>query len=193
MTILLGHFGSTLTTLEMNGRCQPANIVQHVNLKSIWPIGLYGDEASMMFQNAPSHKICGVFMSLSLFRPKCARLSRYLVFSIESSKVVDFVSSLFPAYQAVADSLNILTEQGICGRRCLLSEIRGDQAWIRLLFRHHAHWVSHDVCFRCKAKADGSALCYTKYDDPNGWQSTRRNTTDFILEELQEPLCHFAL
>ena len=158
---------------------------------SVWPIALYGDEASMMFHNAPSHKIIGVFLSLPLFRPKCARLSRYLLFSIESSKVVDVVSSLYPAFEAIVASCNLLAEQGVQGRRFLVSEIRGDQMWIRNLFRHRAHWVSHEVCFRCKARADTTSnLRYTKYDFSNdGWHTTRRSTYQFILEELQDPLC----
>lgn len=157
----------------------------------VWPCALYGDEASMMFQNAPGHKICGVFMSLPLFRPKCARLSRFLVFAIESSKVVDFVSSLYPAYQAIVDSMNLLSEQGVRGRRFIVSELRGDQAWMKQLFRHKAHWVSHEVCFRCKARSDtASNLRYTKYEYSNdSWHTTCRSTEEFIMEELQDPLC----
>lgn len=155
---------------------------------SVWPIALYGDEASMMFQNAPSHKIIGVFLSLPLFRPKCARLSRYLLFSIESSKVVDVVSSLYPAFEAIVASCNLLAEQGVQGRRFLVSEIRGDQMWIRNLFRHRAHWVSHEVCFRCKARADTTSnLRYTKYDFSNdGWHTTRRSR---CVLEMWWPSC----
>ena len=159
----------------------------------VWPLGLWGDDACMMLQNAPYDKIHGVFLNIPLCRPKTTRLTRYLLFTLENAKLVDYPSTVYPAMEAVVASLNLLTEVGVKGRRFLLGEIRGDQAWLRLLFRHKAMWTANQVCFKCKARADDSHLSYTNYCSANsGWRATLRTTEEFIQQELQEPLCHLV-
>ena len=97
--------------------------------EQVWPVGIHGDEASMSIQNAPFDKIWGVFLSVVLFRPKATRTSRFLMFAVESSRVLDVQSTIYPLLEAVKNSLNFACEIGVGGRRFLLSELRGDQAW----------------------------------------------------------------
>ncbi|CAJ1425208.1 unnamed protein product, partial [Effrenium voratum] len=153
----------------------------------VWTLGFYGDEANVGFKNAPQSKVYGMFMSLPLFRPKAARLARYLICAIESDKVVSVEETFFPILDVVVQSFNMTAEIGVLGRRFLVSEIRGDQVWIRYLFRHNAFWRSTHVCFRCKACADSSPLSYMLYQSNDGWGETRRSTAEFITEELQYP------
>ena len=111
--------------------------------KQVWPVGLHGDEASMSIQNAPFDKIWGVFLSVVLFRPKATRTSRFLVFAVESSRVLDVQSTIYPLLEAVKNSLNFACEIGVGGRRFLLSELRGDQAWFKYIFRHKSWWIKN--------------------------------------------------
>lgn len=69
------------------------------------PIGVHGDEAHYGADNANINKLTCVFLDLPLWRPKNARLSRYLMFCIDSSQVVGY-KSLHPVFQAIAESIN---------------------------------------------------------------------------------------
>lgn len=156
----------------------------------VMPLGLYGDEAVIGIVNSPYNKIYGLFLNLPLFRAKSTRLSRYLLFSIESEKLVSTTETLYPILEAITQSLNKLAEQGIRNYRFLTTEIRGDQLFYRNLFRHHSWWKATSICFRCNACIRPGPLIYTSYDGL--WESTKRSAADFVLEELPLPLCILA-
>ena len=155
--------------------------------EAVWPIGLHGDEASMGLISGPYEKIVGVWLNLPLFRPKSSRMSRYLLFSVESHRIVDFPRTLNPVISYIVDSLNRCTEAGVLGRRFIVSEIRGDQAWIRSLFQHKSRWTAVSVCFRCRADTRSGPLNYASYD---GWIPTRRTTRQFLMDELPQEMSH---
>ena len=156
----------------------------------VWPLGLYGDEANVGLINAPFLKVWGVFMSVIVYRPSSTRLSRFLLFSLESDKILSFEATFYPVLQAITDSMNQLTQEGIGGIRFLCAEIRGDQAFFKAVFRHKAWWKDTQVCFRCRASIRPGDSSYLLYDS---WTSSVRTTEDFILEELNEPLCSLDL
>ena len=124
----------------------------------VWPLGFYGDEAVMAIQNNPMNKILGFTVNCPLFRPRSTRLSRYQVFSIETDKVVSFKDTIYPVLEEIVKSFNKLTEEGINGTIFLVSELRGDQAFFKNLFRHKSWWKATKVCFRCKATAEPGPL-----------------------------------
>ena len=155
----------------------------------VWTLGLYGDEACMQINNAPFDKIIGIYLNIPLFRPKSTRLSRFLLCSIESVKVISARETFYPILQAIVQSCNQVAEEGVLGRRFLVSELRGDQAWIRFLFSHVSWWKATNVCFRCKACSGPGDLNYLRNDSENGWESTIRSTNDFLMQELPEVLC----
>ena len=155
----------------------------------VWTMGLYGDEACMQINNSPFDKIIGIYLNIPLFRPKSTRMSRFLLCAIESSKVISARETFFPILHAIVQSCNQVSEQGVHGRRFLLSELRGDQAWIRYLFGHVSWWKASNVCFRCKACSGPGNLNYLRNDSENGWESTIRSTNDFLLQELPDAWC----
>lgn len=159
----------------------------------VCPVGLYGDEACIGLIVAPTAQVYGIFLSVVLFRPTATRLSRYLLFSIHSEKIVSMEETLYPVLQEIILSLNKATQEGVNGMHFVTSEVRGDQAFIRAIFRHKARWTSVDVCYRCQACSKPNELCYTQYPsqvaNDGGWEGTIRTTDEFILEELNLPLC----
>ena len=158
----------------------------------VWTIGLYGDDACMQINNDPFAKIIGIYLNLPLFRPRSTRLGRFLVMSLEFSEVISTRETLFPILKAIVDSCNRASEEGVLGRRFLVSELRGDQAWFRQLFSHQSWWKNQNVCFRCKASVHEGKLSYLINDRNDGWESTIRSTQEFIVEELPEPECGLA-
>lgn len=162
----------------------------------VCPVGLYGDEAVIGLIHAPQAKLYGFFLSVVPFRPTSTRLSRFLLWSIHSNKIVSTEETLYPLLAAVVASLNKATEEGVNNMYFVTSELRGDQVYLRSLFRYQASWVSTSVCYRCKATSHPTDMCYTHYPDQSadgsGWEGTLRSTESFILEELQLPLCHWT-
>ena len=71
----------------------------------VWPLGIHGDEAAIGLINAPTNKINGIFLNLVLFRPKATRLSRYLLFAIESEKMWSMIDTIYPVLEALTESL----------------------------------------------------------------------------------------
>ena len=151
-----------------------------------WPLGFYGDEAVLSIQNNPGNKIFGLTLNCPLFRPRSTRLSRYLLFSIESDKIVSVEVTLYPILQEIVNSFNRLTEEGVQGIYFVVSEIRGDQVFFRQLFRHRSWWRAKEVCFRCKASTERGPLNYCILESNSGWGQTLRSTDDFIRQELPD-------
>jgi len=114
------------------------------------------------------------------------RVAKYLLFSIESDRVLNMQATLYPVFRYITDNLNQLAENGLNGRRFLVSELRGDQAWFRNIFQHASWWRKKEVCFRCQACTNQNHLNYLHYDD---WISTRRSTEEFLFEELPQEMC----
>ena len=148
-----------------------------------WPLGLHGDEAAIGLVSAPFDKIIGVFLNIPLFRPKSTRLSRWLLFAVENTKVASVQQTLNPVLAKIVESLNFCTENGVLGRRFVVTELRGDQAWFRYLFVHKSWWKATEICFRCKATTKQTSCNYCLYD---GWEGTCRTTEEFVAEELPD-------
>ena len=157
--------------------------------KPVIPVGLYGDEANIGMICNPWAKVYGFFLSVVLFRPRSTRASRFLIAAIESTKILDVESTMYPIMELITNSLNKAAEEGVQGRYFLVSELRGDQAWFRNIFKHSSWWTSRQVCCRCKATTDPTELNYTIYSSPNGWQHTLRTTEEFLMDELPDNMC----
>ena len=158
-----------------------SKVFRALDSRQVWPLGIHGDDATMGLNNAPYDKILGVFLSLPLFRPRSTRISRYLLFALELSKVNDVESTVNPILERIVNSINRCTETGVAGRRMILTELRGDQAWFRFLLNHASWWKTVHICFRCSASTRPDHLNYANYD---GWIATKRTTRQFIVDEL---------
>lgn len=158
----------------------------------VWPLGFYGDEAAMGLVLAPTNQVFGLFLNFPLFRPKSTRMSRYLIWSIESDKILSIEETVYPVLAEITASFNKLTETGVRGIRFLLSEIRGDQVFFHMIFKHKSWWKATNMCFRSKAIAGPGPFSYCKYElsrSNDNWNSTLRSTDDFIVLDLPEVKC----
>ena len=154
------------------------------------PLGFYGDEAVIDLINAPTNKIHGLTLNIPVWRTSSTRLSRFLLRSIESDKIVSVEKTIFPVLQLITDSFNKLAEEGVNGLRFLVSEIRGDQVFFKSLFQHRSWWKATEVCFRCKATVKPGRLNYCNdYAADGGWRATSRSTEEFIVFELPNEKC----
>ena len=147
----------------------------------VWPLGLHGDDANMGLVNAPCDKIVGVFLNIPIYRPRSMRISRFYLFSCEVSRMVDIQRTLNPVLKEIVQSSNKCISVGVCGRRFLLTELRGDQVWFRQIFQHKSSWSAVNICFRCGASTRQGPLNYLVYD---GWRHTTKSTNDFLVAEL---------
>ncbi|CAJ1397639.1 unnamed protein product, partial [Effrenium voratum] len=151
----------------------------------VWPVGLYGDEASMGFVGGgPVEKIIGLFLNIPLHRPASTRLSRFLIFSISSEYVVSAQDTFYPVFDAIVRSLNAAST-GVDPQRFLVSELRGDQAWFRYIFRHRSHWSAIEICPRCSASSKGPMVYSGDYKETPAWAATMR----FIVDQCPLPHC----
>ena len=189
---LVQDFWKHLENVGDNWGCS-TTAFRNAQCGKVLPLGFYGDEACMAIQNNPLNKILGLTANCPLFRPRSTRLSRFLIFSIETEKIVSFEKTIFPVLEKIVESFNKLTEQGINGTRFVVSEIRGDQVFIRSLFGHVSFWKAVDVCFRCKATSRPGPLNYCIYESNDGWNQTIRDTEQFLLEELpRNAICYLT-
>ena len=117
--------------------------------KPVWALGLYGDEACMGLINAPKNQILGIYMSIVHFRPTATRLSRWLLFSIESAKYISMEATIYPVLEKIVESFNWLTDVGIGGRHFLVSELRGDQKYFYQVFKHKSWWKGTQLAWIC--------------------------------------------
>lgn len=152
--------------------------------KNVVPLGFYGDEACMGLVTDPYNQIYGLFMSVILYRPTSTRMSRYLLFSVDTHRVKSVEETFYPVLKMITESFNRLSEEGVQGRNFLVAEIRGDQAFFKYIFKHESWWKSNNVCFRCSATAKPTNLNYCIYESPDGWNTTCRSTQSFLGEEL---------
>lgn len=166
------------------------------------PIGVHGDEAHYGADTANINKLTCLFLDLPLWRPKNARLSRFLLFCIDSAQVIGY-ESLHPVLQTIAESINFAffgtdeNGQVVTHRRFVLSELRGDQVWRKFIWRHNNWWRKRECCFRCGAVSACVAYrnepLYFDVRDDAQWINTIVDTTSFIANGVSPNLlCPFA-
>lgn len=117
----------------------------------IIPCALYGDAAKY---STAGEKILRVFMSLVLWRPKSARNSIWLLFSVNCASCLG-PQTLWPMYTKILDSMWKLYTHGlnINGKvmRFAISELKGDWEWHALSLNLTRTWRSAEFCWRCEA------------------------------------------
>ena len=189
--------------------------IEHEASDAHCPLGLYGDSAKICTA-FDSDKVVGVFLNLPLWRPKSIRFSRFLLFSIEESKL-DGPHTLNCIFNRISWSVNLLFSgrrpqvdpQGrpftdshlfdgwVCRNRQLfaLTEIRGDQLWHKQTFRYLASWVwtSARVCHACDARAHGPGSADRLYFRFQDWLPTEFTRVEFLARRMpQQNICYFS-
>ena len=172
------------------------------------PVGVWGDSATV-YTEFGRYKILAIFMSLPLWRPKSVRYSRFLLFTMESDRLLDH-RSLLPIWRRIVWSLNCSFNgtwpacgpQGerltggqasrnagkpLCasGAKFCCTEIRGDWAWLKETFRFPAcAWNALKVCYRCPARSD-SLMHYYRHDGSgNYWLGKEFSLVQFLNQRM---------
>ena len=118
------------------------------------PLRLFGDDAAVGRKSG--EKLYAIFLSCPLFRPKCARQSRWLLWCMRSSLYVGF-QSLRPILARLTWSLNkafneVCNETGVMFQ---VTEIAADWKFMRDFFCLTTHWnagAAGRFCHFCKSK-----------------------------------------
>ena len=173
---------------------------QHIseeNYLKFIPIGLYGDSARVR-TTFGSENVISVYCNLVLWRPKSVRFSRFLVFTIPEERCT--ANTLTAALRRIVWSCNHAyngvfptagpSGQNLSGKDAQMqglpltkkgfqfqvTEIRGDWAWHKKIFRFHkCQWNGDKMCPFCDARglSDKWEECY--------WNLESNNHQDFDL------------
>ena len=169
------------------------------------PFSIYGDEC--VIGQDPHDKVLGLFISLTLFRPRSVRRGQFLVFAMHvDSMINDELATLMPVLQHLVWSANMAFEgrypvtamdgsplppkkQARAGRaigRCFACcEIKGDwkfhEKWLRLIRTP----VSVNPCFLCNAQNRDNDMRYYNTDEDAAWIDTEVDTHNFISDMLR--------
>lgn len=174
------------------------------------PVGLYGDSARLNTQNK-AEKICGIFLSLVLFRPRSVRFSRFLLWSCDSLKFFKnrttnhvlriIVWSLWHCFRGVHPSFDLhghpiqsdKSGKQLTPKKDMFAvvEYRGDWEWHKQIWRFDSSWKSADrVCYRCFANAQS----YHDTSPHAQWMSQEIGVLEFFIHRLKDKhICDSAV
>ena len=173
------------------------------------PLALYGDAArTRQVPYGPPEKVLGLFLSCPLFRPKSARASRWLIFSIDEyllykhktfacvlARVTWSLNALFegkfpscgPEGQVLSGTAAARAGQPICGgAKFSVCQLRGDWAYHKEVFRLRSSWASgtnQPVCFLCPAMSRGRRRYYNLDESGDLW-SEQYSFCDFLCNQI---------
>ena len=193
--------------------------VDHPASASHVPVGLWGDGGTV-FTEFGRYKMVAIFMNLPLWRPKNARLSRFMLFCIEGDKLYDY-HTMLPIWRRITWSLNWafeglwpthgpggeLLQTGIAAKRAgqflvpgtktkfACTEIRGDWSWLKETFRFpKCAWNAKRTCFKCPAVQSGApGLLYFRHSEKpeDDWIHAEFDLVDFLqFRTPQTDPCH---
>ncbi|CAE7193228.1 unnamed protein product [Symbiodinium sp. CCMP2592] len=147
------------------------------------PFSLYGDECSL---GEPKDKVTGIYVSLTLFKPKMAKYREFLIFAMQDAVMIhDGLRTLVPVLRHIVWSCNVAfqgkypscnaageelppSKQKLAGQifaggcKYACAELKGDWKWHERVLRLQHTPVSTKCCFLCKAEAqDSCSFQYT--------------------------------
>lgn len=174
---------------------------------SVIPVGIYADETKYGLHES-QEKVLAVFLNLVLFRPRNIRLSRFLLCTIRSKFLLPGTATLYPIMHRIVWSMGwaskgVFPSTGFMGSalpkqseqlagqslgaKFLVTELRGDLAWHKLIWGFQDGWSSTKVCFFCEATGTGSRrhLYYEHVGDRALWRTTIfRDNLEWIAAKL---------
>eukprot|EP00435_Cladocopium_sp_Y103_P012497 s448_g3.t1 len=160
------------------------------------PVGIYGDSARYTNGAGFVEKLFCLTINLPLWAPMSVRNSRFLVFLIRESLMIDYRRSIWPIFSYLQNGLNELFHQGVFCRgaevRFALTELRGDWAFACDAYLLARRWNSKNKCYKCKATTTGE-FQYTQYDDMAPWVGHEYSHVEFINSVVKPgPICCLA-
>ncbi|CAE7351865.1 unnamed protein product [Symbiodinium sp. CCMP2456] len=171
------------------------------------PFTIYGDELTL--GKDAKDKVTGVFLQLTLFKPRSARQGLWLLCAIQDAVMVHSnMKTLKPVLEHIIWSCNVafdgryprLSSNGTLlrgakaqkagqefagGARWACSEFRGDWKWHERTLRLLRTPVSKKCCFLCDAEATDQALRYYDVADGAAWRASQLDTNGFLAKAIR--------
>lgn len=182
------------------------------------PLGLYGDGCRIRHvAHQPVQKCIGLFLNCPLFRPYGSRASRWLLFSIDENLLWG-CRTLNTVLSHLTWSLNLLFHdeyprvgqfgqplsaeeeqlkgQRIVGKKFVVTELRGDWSWVKMLWRCRSSWkggAKVPVCHLCSAYNTGPNKYYMVQESEAIW-AEQFSLLDFLTKQMpsSHPCCLLA-
>lgn len=151
------------------------------------PCALYGDSAKF---SAAGEKITCIFLSLPLWNPRSARLSKWLLCSLETNQMLGGLT-LFPIYRKIVESMLKLYKEGIQVNgqvlQFVVTELKGDWEWHAYSIQMTRTWKNSQFCWRCNAskKLDDDGSSYLDFQDNPGWVVSEFSQIEFLAKIIQ--------
>ena len=189
---LFGNVGVELPDVEIKkywDHCKATNCGwSHMSEGDHIPVALYGDSAKF---SAIGEKITCCFMSLPLWFPRAARRRIFLLFALESYRMVGGGQTLYPFYRKIVQSMWKLYEDGIqveCpdGQirrlRFVVTELKGDWEWHVDSMSLQRSWRNSEFCWRCTVSKTPSPISpsYVDFQDHPDWMRTEFTQAQFL-------------
>ena len=172
------------------------------------PVGIYADATKYGLQES-QEKVLGIFINFPLFRPADIRLSRYLKCVIRTKQLMlPGNRTLLQIFERIVWSMGWAAKglfpdkdmdgsplpdrdaknagRGL-GAQFLVTELRGDLEWHKLIWAFPDWWKATRVCFFCNATKTGrdQQLLFTNTGESAGWRATiYRDLLPWMLEKL---------
>jgi hypothetical protein len=146
------------------------------------PCAIYGDSAKF---SAAGEKVTCIFFSLPLWNPRAARRRIWLLFLLETYRMVGS-RTLYPFYKKIVEAMHKLYHDGIeCGGttlRFVITEIKGDWEWHCDALSLKRSWRNSQFCWRCDASKVTSPdfPCYLDFRDHPDWEHTQLTNAQFL-------------
>ena len=170
------------------------------------PFSLYGDECCL---GDPKDKVTGIYVSLTLFKPKLAKYREILIVAMQDSIMIhEGLKSLLPVLRHIVWSCNVAFEgkypscnaagellpprkQQMAGqkfadqRKYACVELKGDWKWHERVLRLINTPVSIKCCFLCRAEARDNNLRYYDTSPRAPWIGSEFSTPGFITNAIR--------
>ena len=170
------------------------------------PFSLYGDELCL---GDPGDKCTGIFLSLTLWKPKAAKFREFLLFAMSDKVMIhEGLKTLTPVLRHIVWSCNIAftgvypscSSSGNMlppakqrkagksfadGRVYACAELKGDWKWHERVLRLQNTPVSVRCCFLCQAEARDTNLRFYDLSPGANWMATVFSTAGFIANAVR--------
>ena len=173
------------------------------------PLGLYGDSAQLITKIRKEKLLC-LWLNIPIFRPKAVRYSRFLIWCIDNSLLLEnkttnsvlrwvvwSLNSLFegfnpstrPGGRPLTPEEELRAEKPFTPQRHSFQvvELRGDWEYHKFLWKFSSSWKGLQTCFKCpclsKSRGDDGML-YWDVTENNSWSRGEFTATDFINHQL---------
>ena len=194
--------------LRENGNPFANNFPAAANdLEQMVPFTIYGDELTL--GKDPKDKVTGIFLQLTLFKPKQARQGIWLLATIQDACMIhENLKTLTPIMehivwscnQACAGTYPTMSRTGFAltglkskkagqkfsgDSRFVCAELRGDWKWHERTLRLLRTPTSKKCCFFCDAEASDGPNRYYDLEDSASWRLTQMDTAGFLRKALR--------